>query len=65
MDLRIERGQALVDGHFVDTTIHATGDDGTILAVGSEARAGRRIDARASWCFRASSTFTATPSSAR
>jgi alpha-D-ribose 1-methylphosphonate 5-triphosphate diphosphatase len=45
MDLRIERGQALVDGHFVDTTIHATGDDGTILAVGSEARAGRRIDA--------------------
>ena len=40
MDIRIEGGSALVDGRFVSTTVHVSGDDGTIAEIDGNARAG-------------------------
>jgi alpha-D-ribose 1-methylphosphonate 5-triphosphate diphosphatase len=46
MDIRIEGGRALVGEGLEDTTIHVASVVGTIAALGSDARAARRIDAR-------------------
>jgi alpha-D-ribose 1-methylphosphonate 5-triphosphate diphosphatase len=46
MDLGIEGGTALVDGSFVDTTVHVSAKEGTIADLGTESGARRRIDAR-------------------
>lgn len=45
MDLRIERGRALVGGQFVETTIDVTGTDGTVTDIGRNSVAPRRLDA--------------------
>src|SRR5262245_19681537 len=45
MDIRIERGRALVDGGFVNATVGVDGGSGTIAAIDGNAGAGRRLDA--------------------
>jgi alpha-D-ribose 1-methylphosphonate 5-triphosphate diphosphatase len=45
MDIRIQRGRALVDGRFEDAAIHVDSEQGVIRSVGSDAGAERCIDA--------------------
>src|SRR5215813_4702935 len=45
MQIRIEGGQALVDGRLAATTIHVDCDTGLLGAIDSDAAACRRIDA--------------------
>jgi alpha-D-ribose 1-methylphosphonate 5-triphosphate diphosphatase len=45
MQIRIEGGQALIEGRFETTTIHVDCDAGVISAIGSDATAARAIDA--------------------
>jgi alpha-D-ribose 1-methylphosphonate 5-triphosphate diphosphatase len=46
MDVRIERGQALIDGRFEETTIDVSAADGVIVGIGRNGRAPHRIDAQ-------------------
>jgi alpha-D-ribose 1-methylphosphonate 5-triphosphate diphosphatase len=46
LELRIEGGRALVGEALEDTTIHVASGCGAIVALGSDARARRRLDAR-------------------